>query len=186
MRFATPQGFNSGDQFLRLSQGLLRHALRRGRDRAENAVDRPSLPSCRPARPRGARSRDSSTTSASHDSVWMPTRLDIARHWVLRHPPPGGWKPSRLTRTLFVERFGGVYEHSPWVAATAWDAGLTASSDTAEGLAKSLAATAAEGSVQEQRALDRGPPRSGRQARARQDIDGRVRPASRRARGSTV
>ena len=57
--------------------------------------------------------------------VWIPTRLDIARHWIAKHPPPGGWKPSALTRTLFVERFGGVYEHSPWIAAAAHDAGLT-------------------------------------------------------------
>ena len=61
----------------------------------------------------------------SHDRAWTPTRLD--------HPAPldrqasrrpGGWKPSRLTRTLFVERFGGVYEHSPWIAVVAYDAGL--------------------------------------------------------------
>ena len=58
------------------------------------------------------------------DRVWLPTRLDIARHWIAKHPPPGGWKPSGSTRTLFVERFGGVYEHSPWVAAAAYDAGL--------------------------------------------------------------
>ena len=69
----------------------------------------------------------------SHDRVWIPTRLDIARHWITKHAPPGGWKPSRLTRTLFVERFGGVYEHSPWVAAAAYDAGLTSGADTAEG-----------------------------------------------------
>ena len=31
MRFATPQGFNSGDQFFAYLQGLLRRALRRGR-----------------------------------------------------------------------------------------------------------------------------------------------------------
>ena len=47
---------------LRLPQGFVRHALRRGRGRAENAVDRPSLPPCRPARPRALRWRGSSTT----------------------------------------------------------------------------------------------------------------------------
>ena len=74
--------------------------------------------------------------SLSHERVWVPTRLDIARHWIAKHPPPGGWRPSRLTRTLFVERFGGVYEHSPWVAAAAYDAGLGPSADTAEGFAQ--------------------------------------------------
>ena len=29
-----------------------------------------------------------------------------------------------MTRNDFVERFGGVFEHSPWIAEGAWDAGL--------------------------------------------------------------
>ena len=29
-----------------------------------------------------------------------------------------------MNRQEFVERFGGVFEHSPWVAEGAWDAGL--------------------------------------------------------------
>ncbi len=29
-----------------------------------------------------------------------------------------------MTREDFVDRFGGVFEHSPWVAEGAWDAGL--------------------------------------------------------------
>ncbi|MCK5273265.1 MAG: 2-oxo-4-hydroxy-4-carboxy-5-ureidoimidazoline decarboxylase [Alphaproteobacteria bacterium] len=29
-----------------------------------------------------------------------------------------------MTRQDFVERFGGVFEHSPWVAEGAWDTGL--------------------------------------------------------------
>lgn len=32
-------------------------------------------------------------------------------------------RPSALTREAFVARFGGVYEHSPWVAEAVWDAG---------------------------------------------------------------
>ena len=61
--------------------------------------------------------------------------------------------PSGLTRTLFVERFGGVYEHSPWIAAAAFDAGLTAQADTADGLAKAMAAAAAKGTDDQKRAL---------------------------------
>jgi OHCU decarboxylase len=89
----------------------------------------------------------------SHDRVWMPTRLDIARQWIRKHPPAGGWKPSRLTRTLFVERFGGTYEHSPWIAETAHDAGLTAVADTAEGLARAMAAAAMKGTDDQKHAL---------------------------------
>ena len=94
----------------------------------------------------------SSTMCASHDKVWVATRLDIARHWIRTHPPAGGWKPSRLSRTLFVERFGGVYEHSPWVAEAAFDAGLGPQDDAAEGLARAMArAMAAAGEADKRR-----------------------------------
>lgn len=46
--------------------------------------------------------------------------------------------PSTLDRAAFVARFGGVYEHSPWIAERAFDAGLGADADTPEGLARRL------------------------------------------------
>ncbi len=42
--------------------------------------------------------------------------------------------PSSLSRDAFVSRFGGVWEHSPWIAEGAFDAGLTPAHDRAEGL----------------------------------------------------
>ena len=39
-----------------------------------------------------------------------------------------------LTRAAFVERFGGVFEHSPWVAESAFDAGLNSTCETATAL----------------------------------------------------
>lgn len=42
--------------------------------------------------------------------------------------------PSSLDRADFVARFGGIYEHSAWIAETLWDAGLTAQHDTIAGL----------------------------------------------------
>lgn len=42
--------------------------------------------------------------------------------------------PSRMTRAEFVDRFGGVFEHSPWIAEQAFDAGLDGDADTAAGL----------------------------------------------------
>lgn len=77
---------------------------------------------------------------AGHDKVWVARRVDIARHWIAHHPPAGGYRPSRMPRGLFVERFGGVYEHSPWIAEGAFDRGLTAAQDTAAGLNAALAA----------------------------------------------
>jgi urate oxidase len=47
-------------------------------------------------------------------------------------------RPSSMSRSNFVTRFGGVYEHSPWVAERAFDAGLNGADDTPEGLAARL------------------------------------------------
>jgi len=152
MRFATPQGFNSGDQFYAYLKDSFDTLY------AEGDVA-PKMMSIglhcrlvgRPGRALAlARFLD---YALAHDRVWIPARLDIARHWIAKHPPPGGWRPSQLTRTLFIERFGGVYEHSPWIAAAAYDAHLPNGADTAEGLAKALAAAAAKGPREQKRAL---------------------------------
>ena len=43
-------------------------------------------------------------------------------------------QPSQMDKTEFMAVFGGVFEHSPWIARAVWDAGLTAAHDTASGL----------------------------------------------------
>ena len=138
MRFATPQGFNSGDQFhayLRDSFDLL---YREG----ETA---PKLMSvglhCRLAgRPgRAAALGRFLDHVASHDRVWVARRIDVARHWV-RHHRPAALRPSGMSRALAEELLGDVFERSPWVAAEAHGAGLTPAQDTAEGLHAAMAA----------------------------------------------
>jgi OHCU decarboxylase len=133
MRFATPQGFNSGDQFysyLKDSFDVLY---------AEGAT-RPKLLSiglhCRLAgRPgRAAAVARFLDYVQSHEQVWVATRLDIARHWIKTHPPAGGYQPSRMPRALFVERFGDIFEHTPRIAERAHAAGLSTTEDTADGL----------------------------------------------------
>ncbi|WP_423820979.1 2-oxo-4-hydroxy-4-carboxy-5-ureidoimidazoline decarboxylase [Salinisphaera sp. SPP-AMP-43] len=47
-------------------------------------------------------------------------------------------RPSHLDQAAFVAEYGGIYEHSPWVAQTAWDAGLSPAQDTVDGLAAVL------------------------------------------------
>lgn len=74
-----------------------------------------------------------------HEGVWVTRRIDIARHWIALHPPPGGYVPSRLSKALFVECFGGVFEHSPWIAEGAYEAGLSSVEDTAQGLHAAMA-----------------------------------------------
>ena len=74
----------------------------------------------------------------SHEGVWFPRRLDIARHWAATHPPQRFERPSAMDRALFVERFGGVFEHSPWVADRAFDLELGPAHDSATGLHNAL------------------------------------------------
>ncbi|HEY3623450.1 MAG TPA: allantoinase PuuE [Roseiarcus sp.] len=151
MRFATAQGFNTGDQFYAYLKDSFDTLY------AEGDVAPKMLSIGLHCRLVGRPGRALSLARfldyvLSRDRVWIPTRLDIARHWIAKYPPPGGWKPSELTRTLFIERFGGVYEHSPWIAAAAYDSGL-ASADTAEALAKALAVAAAKGTTEQKCAL---------------------------------
>lgn len=42
--------------------------------------------------------------------------------------------PSRMDRETFVQRFGPVFEHSPWIAEIVHERGLEADADTAGGL----------------------------------------------------
>ena len=74
----------------------------------------------------------------SHEGVWFPRRLDIARHWAATHPPQRFERPSAMDRARFVERFGGVFEHSPWVADRAFDLELGPAHDSATGLHNAL------------------------------------------------
>ncbi len=66
--------------------------------------------------------------------------------------------PMALDRDAFVARFGGVYEHSPWIAARAFDAGLAAGADGAEGLAGLLRAQVEAAGADRQLALLRAHP----------------------------
>ena len=94
----------------------------------------------------------------SHERVWVATRLDIARHWVRLHPPQGGYAPSRLPKALFVEVYGRVFEHAAWVAEAAYETGIDASHDTAEGLHAAMVAVVRASSPERKKALLNGHP----------------------------
>ena len=66
--------------------------------------------------------------------------------------------PTALSRAAFVDRFGGVYEHSPWVAENAFDAGLGADAATPAGLSAALHAQVMAGGRDRQLALLRAHP----------------------------
>jgi OHCU decarboxylase len=152
MRFATPQGFNSGEQFFAYLKDSFDTLYAEG-------ASQPAMLSiglhCRlVGRPgRAAALARFLDYARGHEGVWFATRLDIARHWIRHHPPQDGYRPSRMPRGLFVERFGGVYEHSPWIAETVYDRGPGPAEDRAEGLHAAMAAVLAAAPQEVQLAL---------------------------------
>lgn len=75
----------------------------------------------------------------SHEGVWFPRRIDIANHWHQAHPPKRFERPSQMTQARFVDAFGGIFEHSPWIAERAFDLELGPAHDCAVGLHNALA-----------------------------------------------
>ncbi len=74
-----------------------------------------------------------------HAGVWFPRRIDIARHWAATHPPVRRERPSRMDRSTFVARFGGIFEHSSWITERAFALELGPAHDSAFGLHNALA-----------------------------------------------
>jgi OHCU decarboxylase len=174
MRFATPQGFNSGDQFftyLRDTFDVLH---------AEGQAGAPKMMSiglhCRLAgRPgRAAALRRFIDHAKAHQGVWFATRADIADHWARTHParppavrprfvPVAAPQPAasidapemRAASRPFVDfmaRYGGVFEHSPWVAERAFAASALSAAD-ASGLHVAMAAAFRAGTDAERLAV---------------------------------
>ena len=74
----------------------------------------------------------------SHSDVWFPRRIDIARHWAKAHPHKRFERPSQMSHERFVARFGGIFEHSPWIADRAYKLELGPAHDSAIGLHNAL------------------------------------------------
>ena len=86
MRFATPQGFNAGDQFFAYLKDSFDVLYREG---AEGSPKMMSIGlHCRLAgRPgRAAALARFADYVQSHGRVWLATRLEIAGHWAKTHP----------------------------------------------------------------------------------------------------
>ncbi|MCX7230579.1 MAG: allantoinase PuuE [Burkholderiales bacterium] len=86
MRFATPQGFNTGEQFLRYLTDTFDVLY-------EEGAEAPKMMSvgmhCRLlGRPGRFRALQRFLDHVQrHDRVWVCRRVDIARHWIANHPP---------------------------------------------------------------------------------------------------
>jgi OHCU decarboxylase len=139
MRFATPQGFNSGDQFFSYLKDSFDTLY------AEGEAGAPKMLSiglhCRLAgRPgRAAALARFIDYVQDHEKVWLARRIDIARHWSANHPGKAGrTRPSTMSEDAFVYCFGGVFEHSDWIAKRAYTAELGPAHDNANGLNSAL------------------------------------------------
>ena len=138
MRFATTPGYIDGEQFFRYLKDSFDVLYAEG---AAGAAKMFSIGlHCRligrPGRIAGLqRFLD---YAQGHDAVWFPRRIDIARHWAATHPPGRRERPSLMDRAAFVARFGGVFEHSPWVAERAFALELGPAHDSATGLHNAL------------------------------------------------
>lgn len=149
MRFATPQGFNSGDQF----EAYLRDSF--DALYAEGLGGAPKMMSIglhcrligRPGRVR-ALERFLDYVRGLPD-VWIATREQIADHWAATHPPQDFDRPSEMAKADFVEAFGGVFEHSAWIAERAHGLELGPAHDTATGVHNALARMFRSASEQE-------------------------------------
>ncbi len=138
MRFATPQGFNSGDQFEAYLRDTFDALYAEG---AEGAAKMMSIGlHCRlVGRPGRVQALKRFIDYAnSHEGVWFATRAQIAAHWRATHPPAPRTRPSLMDRDTFVATYGGVFEHSDWVAAQAWQLELGPAHDSAAGLHAAL------------------------------------------------
>lgn len=151
MRFAAVQGFNSGDQFycyLKDSFDTLYAEGETGQAKMLNIglhcrlVGRPG---------RIAALKRFIEYVQSHDDVWIAKRIEVAEHWAKQHPfEKQQNRPSTLTKPKFVEQFGGIFEHSPWIAERAYEREMGAAHDSAIGVHSLLAAEFRKASEDEQ------------------------------------
>ena len=87
MRFATAQGFNSGEQFYEYLRDSFDVLYAEGEHRPKMlSIGLHCRLVGRPGRFRALqRFLD---YLQQHEQVWICRRIDIARHWIARHPPP--------------------------------------------------------------------------------------------------
>ncbi|MGB0439393.1 MAG: 2-oxo-4-hydroxy-4-carboxy-5-ureidoimidazoline decarboxylase, partial [Paracoccaceae bacterium] len=60
-------------------------------------------------------------------------------HWATAHPPTQTLRPSQMDQDTFVATFGGIFEHSPWIAKAAHALELGPTHDCAAGVHNALA-----------------------------------------------
>ena len=138
MRFATAPGYITGDQF----ESYLRDSF--DTLYAEGAQGQAKMFSIglhcrligRPGKMAGL--KRFLDYAQGHADVWFPTRGQIAAHWAATHPHQRRIRPSQMDRAAFIARFGGIFEHSAWIAERTYDLELGPAHDSAVGLHNAL------------------------------------------------
>ena len=137
MRFVSPQGFNSGDQFYHYLKDSFDALYREG------ANGHPKMMSiglhCRLiGRPGRIESlRRFINYIQQKNKVWCAKRIEIANHWHKNYfCDMDFWRtrPSLMNRAQFTNRFSNVFELSPWVAEEVFKLEIGPAHDTPTGL----------------------------------------------------
>ncbi len=176
MRFATAPGYITGEQFFSYLKDSFDTLYAEGQDgRAKMfSIGLHNRLIGRPGKIAGLmRFLD---YAKSHNSVWFARRIDIAEHWRKTHPHKRFERPSQMTRDRFVERFGGIFEHSPWIAERAWDLELGPAHDSATGVHSALTRAFRSASPEERLGV----------LRAHPDLAGKLAQAKRLTSASTA
>ena len=139
MRFATPQGFNSGDQFYTYLRDTFDALYAEGTDGAAKmmSVGLHCRLVGRPGRIQAL--KRFIDYIKGFEGVWTPRRIDIADHWRATHPPKHPLRIDQMNRAEFVAKFGGVFEHSAWIAERAHDLELGPAHNSVVGIHNALA-----------------------------------------------
>ena len=134
MRFATPQGFNTGAHFFEYLKASFDVLYAEGGRMMSIGLH------CRlMGRPGRAQALQQFLEYAnSHEDVWFATREQIADHWAAQNPHVRYARPSEMSRETFVTKFGSIFEHSHWIAEGAFELELGRTHDTAIGLHNAL------------------------------------------------
>ena len=139
MRFATAPGYITGEQFFTYLRDAFDTLYAEGRAGAPKmmSVGLHCRLIGRPGKLAGL--KRFIDYIGEFEDVWCPRRIDIARHWAEHHPHKRWERPSRMDHASFVSKFGGIFEHSPWIAERAFELELGPAHDSAVGLHNALA-----------------------------------------------
>lgn len=176
MRFATAPGYITGEQFYTYLKDAFDVLY------AEGAEGSPKMMSIglhcrligRPGKLAGL--KRFIEYLKSFPDVWTPRRIDIANHWAATHPHQRKPRPSLMDRETFVAAYGGVFEHSAWIAERAHGFELGPAHDTPAGLHNALARMFRSSSAEERLGV----------LRAHPDLAGKLAAAKRLTADSTA